>query len=339
MSHSMTLRGLDGSNPLAFLAALGTFRVLSVCGKYPHVRLFWQEIDGGWRPILSFTFESANGSIDHSRVDAIDDDEIVDVMDKYLRQPPQQELLKAIGPNLTITGRRLRALGSDALQAFVESRESLQCRERLATCEFVSAFGCDAITSEGDPDSTMQDTAFRTMSGAGHQHFVSFMLELIDSADASHLHKTPFQTWDYQDSGRGANMRWDPADDRRYALRWKNPSADPNMTMRGANRLAIEALPLFTTAPVARRLETTGFVQRRREGVRWTWPIWTVPVDLETCRCLLQLPEIQPLPVSASEDEQDRWRQTWARRGVAALYQSQRITIGKFRNFTPAKML
>lgn len=326
MNKATCLIGLDGSNPLAFLAALGAFRALSLAENQGRLRLHWEENFGGWRPFI--------GSPD-SDLAPID---IVDQLHRFLTQSQQASLFEKIGPNLTISGKRLRFLAENSLEICRKSSNK-EVQLVRTDCDFLAAFGCDAMTSEDDPDSSMQDTALRTMSGAGHQHFISFMQQLIATTDPSHLHASLFETWTYQDSGRGANLRWDPADDRRYAVRWKNPSADPNMTMRGANRLAIEALPLFTAAPVHGKLETTGFVQRRREGVRFTWPLWKVPLDLDTCRSLLQSSEIKPPPTNASDDELLRTRETWSRRGIAAVFQSQRITIGKFRNFTPAKAL
>lgn len=148
-----------------------------------------------------------------------------------------------------------------------------------------------------------------------------------------------FEQWTYSDSGRGLNLRWGPADDRRYALRWKNPSDEPNMTMRGANRLALEALPLFVTAPEGERLQTTGFTQRRTTGVRWTWPIWSGPLSLEACRSVLQMRTLQCSPLNSESREFAEWRTSIAHLGISEVFQSQRITIGKFRNFTPAKSL
>jgi len=161
------------------------------------------------------------------------------------------------------------------------------------------------------------------------------MLEIIKCTEIGHLKRALFETWTYEDEGRGKNMRWDPQDDRRYALRWKNPSADPNTTVRGANRLAIEALPLMTTAPVYGHLETTGFTQIRGKGVRWTWPIWERPIDTNVCRSLLQLEVLQNEP--QEPNELIMWQAALRRRGIAALFQSQRITTGKFRSFAPAR--
>jgi hypothetical protein len=340
MSHSITLDALDGSNPLAFLAALGTLRVLTLCNAPKAIRINWLERNGAWRPALS------------SSDVQLESKSITDQVTEYLSDPPQRELFEQIGPDLTISGRRLRYLAKDGAEKLMLAGPDQHIQLR-AVCDFIAAFGCDCITADNDLDSQIEDTALRTMSGAGHQHFISFMREIIASTDSSHIHSSLFETWQYQDLGRGASLRWDPADDRRYALRWHDPSNDPNRTMRGANRLAIEALPLFTTAPNGRKLETTGFSQRRREGVLWTWPIWTYPINLQTTRGLLQMQYLQPptkrktkleLQSSSAREKDDfesgitEWKNRLQRLGISAIFQSKRITTGKFRNFTPPKM-
>jgi hypothetical protein len=122
-------------------------------------------------------------------------------------------------------------------------------------------------------------------------------------------------------------LRWDPIDDRRYAMRWKNPSSDASTSMRGANRLAIEALPLFPTAPMGNMLETTGF--RVHKGVHWYWPIWDCQLELQVVQSLLNRRAILSKDSNAPNSIGDM--------GITAVFKSQRITIGKFRNFTPAK--
>ena len=326
MSNCVTLRGLDGSNPLGFLAALGAFRVLDLQLQNAKPRMHWEIFNGAWRPILTGDRESFN------------EESIIEGLDSYLSDPPQMELLKEIGNDLTINGKRLAALAAKSL-AECNCHRSNEVAFRRIPCDFLASFGCDAITADGTPDSNIDDTALRTMSGAGHQHFVLFMREIVEKTNADHLRSTLFERWTYEDAGRGLNLRWDPADDRRYALRWKNPSNDPNVTVRGANRLAIEALPLFSTAPDGRKLQTTGFTQRWRQGVRWTWPIWTRPVSLDTARSIIQLSDLQPPKMDADESIVTNWRSRLEHLGIAVVLQSQRITTGKFRNFTPAKPL
>jgi hypothetical protein len=126
-------------------------------------------------------------------------------------------------------------------------------------------------------------------------------------------------------------MRWDSEDDRRYALRWDEPSKDPVRTVRGANRLAIAALPLFPAVPLAdNSVGTTGFSGRGSRDTFVTWPIWSGLLTLDTVRSTLGLTALQTHTCEAA---------SLAPRGICAVYRSQRITLGKYRNFTPARSL
>jgi hypothetical protein len=55
MSATLLLYGLDGSNPLAFLAALGTLRSLSLLWPEERVRLAWKIHEGAFRPMLQMS--------------------------------------------------------------------------------------------------------------------------------------------------------------------------------------------------------------------------------------------------------------------------------------------
>lgn len=302
------LSGLDGANPLAFLAALGTLRTLNAIDADSCWQMAWQIEAGAWRPEL------------RSRSSKLDCDELCNQLAEYLSPPPQLPLLDQIGDDLNMSPTEFRALALDSI-----SHESTNRQSPLRTdADYLAAFGSDGTYQPHSKDhSQIQDTGLRTMSGAGHQHFIQFMRKIIENTEQTHLYQTLFERWKYQDEGRGLNLRWDPIDDRRYAMRWKNPSADPNMTMRGANRLAIEALPWFPTAPQMTTLHTTGFKTIRREGTFLYWPLWSPWLSPDAVRCLLQHPGIIG---DASAD---------CPRGVTRIYRSQRITVGKFRNFTP----
>ena len=326
---SLVLSGINGANPLGFLAAIGTFRTL--VATIEDLQLHWQTMAGAWRPVLS------------SESTSLDEDAVIDRLNDYLSKPPQLPLLQEIGPNLTISGEQFRELAIAGVERCQQATSPQELFERRISVDFLAAFGCDLMTADGSPQSSVEDTALRTMSGAGHQHFISFMRELIASTDSDHLRSTLFSPWRYTDAGRGANLRWDPVDDRRYALRWLNPSGDPSQTMRGANRLAIEALPLFATAIAtsgkygSEKLETTGFVSLRRRGTLWTWPIWSRTIGLATCRSLLQETHLRTIATESAGAELAK--EELAAMGVQAIFQSQRITTNKFRNFTPAQSI
>jgi len=51
-ASGVLLRGLDGANPLAFLAALGTLRTLTLALPGETVKMSWDEHEGAWRPRL-----------------------------------------------------------------------------------------------------------------------------------------------------------------------------------------------------------------------------------------------------------------------------------------------
>lgn len=299
-SQQIPLTGINGASPLGFLAALGAFRVAQEINT-ARIALSWAPAGGAWRPILHTPNEMTPGSL-------------VDGLDNYLRA-------QADSPTFTVA-KNIKMPATDFRPHSIEAVKHWFSGSNPAWATFVAAFGSDSVTDEkGEID----DTAFRTMSGAGHQHFLLFMNELARSTTAAQIKESLFGPWSYQDTQ--FSMRWDPEDDRRYSLRWSNPSSDPAKNVRGANRLAIEALPLFPTMPSTSHLATTGFVGQRSNNTFWTWPIWDAPIGIDVCRSLLASPELANPHLELVN---------LSPTGVVAVFRSQRITIGKFRNFTPA---
>ena len=295
----VSANALDGANPLAFMAALGLLRTLTRAWPNRDARLGWARHGGSSQP----TLVCSPGAIQ---------DEVVAVA--------HDQLAQMVGHVAFTFSDDLKILPG-CFRKFAEvaaSSAKVDC-----AADYAAAFGTDSLINE---DGTIQDTAFRTMSGAGHQHFLAFMNELARITTAEHLRGALFSPWHYDEEK--LSLRWDPADDRRYALRWSDPSGDVIRTVRGANRLAIEALPLFPVMPVGGQLKTTGFSSPYDRGTYWTWPIWEAPVSLDVCRSLVALAELQrPQPN----------RPLLLAQGVAEVFRCQRITIGKYRNFTPAQ--
>lgn len=299
-NHTLHLSGLSGGNPLAFLATLGTFRLVSETDD--KARLSWTRHANAWTPVFHLSTPLSTEVLLQT---------LKQKLDRMADHP-----VFTFSNNLRIPAQRFRKLASDAVEKLLKQEDSIEQ-------SFLVAFGCDAIQTDARE---IEDTALRTMSGAGHQHFLKFMNELAKSAEVSHLREALFGPWLYRDPG--ANLRFDPEDDRRYALRWKNPSQDASTTVRGANRLAVEGIPMLPTMPVGKLLETTGFTGHKSNNTFWTWPIWEHPVSLDVCRSLLSL-------ATLSDTHPDRAE--LRSRGILAAYRSQRITVGKFRNFTPAQ--
>lgn len=300
------LVGLDGGNLLAFLAALGALRTTTLAWPSAEVRMRWVAVHGGWHPVLSVACQ-------------IDKATFLVSMDGQLQKMRNHPAL-AIGDDLNYTVEAFRKF---CIQA--QSSVDIPLTSSIFA-DFLACFASDGITEEKKDQ--VADTAFRTMRGAGHQHFVKTMRDLADSTTKDHLEKCLFHAWGYDDVG--LTLRFDPMDDRRYALRWKEPSKDPGKTMQGANRLAIEALPLFPVQPVGNKLKTTGFTSRPRQGTFFRWPIWEGDLTVDVVRSILGLAELQ-----GGESSRQKLRQ----KGIVEIFQSQRITLGKYRNFSTATPL
>ena len=299
--HEIELTGLDGGNLLAYLAALGTLRVLSLDAGNGEVRMSWAD-RGRWTAVLNHP-------------EAAGQDQMLDRLEKLVCGEDSIRKAWQIGNDLTLPSIEFGRLMRESTLAAEEDRPH---------ADFLAAFGCD-VYPIGPKKDLMADTAFRTMSGAGHQHFLGFMRELAAATDREHLRRTLFAEWDYAD-GR-PSLRWDPADYRPHALRALDPSTDPIRTMRGANRLAVEGLPLFPAMPQRRRVRTVAF-EEDDVGTAVAWPIWTEALDASTVAALIASGEGQRLAAGLPP-----------RPGVAQVYRARRFTEGKYRNFSPARAL
>lgn len=218
-----------------------------------------------------------------------------------------------VAPDLTLSISQFRDSAAHARR-----RANPDNRDEV---DYLAAFGSEAH-GIGPKRSQISMTPFRCL--AGQQRFLDFIRELASGTTVEHLDRTLFHPWDYGDGP--PSMRWDPADYRPHALRAKDPSKDPIRTMRGANRLAIEALPLFPAVPLLNRLATVGFTYENGE-VAIRWPIWKVSLDLDSARSLL------------SADFSDRSLTALDARGIVQVFRSIRFKEGDYSNFSPAKAL
>jgi CRISPR-associated endonuclease/helicase Cas3 len=312
------LSALDGANPLAFLAALGTLRILTRSLPDHDLRLKWEQRSGAWRPILS-----SDKPLDEAMIaDAVCERgfEVSRAFsDKLLAAS------EAAGPR---NKKGEPAWRDKLLFPVAEFREFCRAASESPSerAEFAAAWaGETALSGEGD-----REVARRTRFDftAGQQAFVAMLRELREACTATELRRSLFLGWLY--SASTVSMRWDTQDEKRqYALQAVDPtngSKNPPTADAGANFLAVAALPLFPLVP-NRKAEQPGF---DRDGRRWTWPIWTRPLGLDTIRSLLTV------PYGAAE-----WPAWWRGAvGVSAIYQSRIVQpSGRYRCFTPARSL
>lgn len=298
-SAPLVLRGIDGGELPAFLAALGILRLLHSAESTPGPRLSWSW-QGAWIPTLVGVFQPESAA-------------------------------ERIVAGLRRDAATLRALGGDDelfLQSNFESTvSSIKSPFRSDSdghraASWLAALGSEACPKAGKSPPNVEHTPLKALGG-GKQRFIPALIALMEGAEVSHVNRSLFHPWTYRDNA--PSLRWHPRDDRRHAYRWQAPMLDPPTSETGGSALAAAALPLFPSVPTTRGLRTAAF--SRQAGHRVTWPIWSLPMDLPTISALVGLGELQ-------DDVPDR--QCLSRLGVVEIYRCERIVVDKYVNFTPA---
>ena len=305
--EGILLNGLDGSNPLGFLAAVGLSAVAA--GEFADFRMGWEQTGNGWRPLITGCGSDDQGFSDW--------------------------LLKTL-QNTTTTVFDIDKRMPFDVSKFTDSLKDAQHRANIGErrdADFLAGMGTEIYPNANNGQ--FQDSKLRMVrSGDSQKQGLPFYAKSIrNSLDKDRVHHTLFKTWDYQDEGY--SLRWDPIGDQRHALRWREPNKSKLSdgtglgTMLAADCLAIEAFRLFPIQPVGRQAQTTGFHQVGRREIYFVWPIWTPIVGLETIRSLIALPDLRKSPLDYA---------TLARRGIPEVYRSQRIPQNQYySNFLPAQ--
>ena len=292
--NSLLLKGLDGSNPLAFLAALGA-------AAHPDAgaagRNGENELGAGrqaWRPRLHTTATKKN---------------LVSTFSTVLSSERSSHATAFVGD-------------ADKIASFYAN--SRQCLPVSGELDHWIA----ALTNDVRPNATSQLQLTR------RDYFAGNLEQIIAKTTPELLEKSLFESWHYDDMLEGQSLHLEPTEDRRYAYQWDQPSGDPNRktigNMLGANRLAIEAFPLFLGLPSRKnpdRLLVSGWSGVRSDDSRWTWPIWSAAISLHVVRSVIALQALQLDRISI-----DHLRGL----GISAAFRCRRILVEKTPNLTPA---
>ncbi|MBS3821039.1 MAG: hypothetical protein KGY81_04670 [Phycisphaerae bacterium] len=304
-SDGLLLPGLDGTNPLGFLAALGLFRVIDASNDLGQVRLRWTSTNGTWVPELIAT----------------------DLNQDALLQRLMDKLSQEIGKHPV---RILNDLDKDdptsRFDLFRQHTDNACAKTRTDT-DWLAALASNIIPS----------SAINQLQTTRRDYFYGNLSSVIKGTKIEHLRRAIFAPWDYADPLHNQSLHLEPSEDRRHAHQWNKPAGDPDRKnsggMLGANRLAIEAFALFSSLPNGDALRTIGFTGQRSHNTRWTWPIWNVPLSLPVVWSLLMLPDLQLEELRPDACQQVR------RRGIVAAFRTSRILVGKTPNFTPAQRI
>jgi hypothetical protein len=287
---SLLLRGIEGANPLGFLAALGALRISQLVWREAGVGMRWIQRQG-WQPELG-------------GLPVAEEQELCGALAGSGKWAPLEEF-SALGNNLTVKPLVYRP--------FVRGILRRASGEDSRPADFLAAFATDVLVDKDKDRIAYTDLCFIT--GSGHQHFLGTARGLADKVGREQLQEALFGPWRYAD--RSLSMRWDPTDAKEYALQWRDPSAEGVSSVWGASRLAFEALPLLPVVPSETGARTTGFETRNRAH-EFTWPIWAQWASVDSVRSLIGAGELQ-------EDPVDRGR--LCQIGVAEVFRAQRVRI------------
>lgn len=302
--------GMNGANPLGFLSALGLFQ--HVTAKLdPCVRMSWEASSGTWSPVLVGNPEVLR-----------DESTLLDWLFESLRTDPSQHWLKRLNE------LPIESLGIARPSEYSTTASNASHQDRL-TADWLSCNGSDLC----DPASNNQ------LQTARRDYFPKSAAEIISATSREQLVRTLFQQWDYADPIEKVSLHLEPREDRRHAYQWHKPVGDPTRSLRGgmvgANRLAMEAWPLFQSVAVHGELQTIGFRGTRpTKGINWTWPLWHVPLALCDVTSVLNLRELQSDAELIESEKQISPSHSLLARGIPTAFRLRRILVEKTPNFT-----
>lgn len=297
--HELTLTGLDGSNPLGFLAALGTLACLP-----PSARLRWT-LDGVWRPVLHSeheTIDSLAAALDEARSTRR---ESAALQFSYSKKGKVIADVKA--PPARLRRTLLEWLGD----ASPTSRRDL---------DWFTSF-----VSEGSVDGNGMAKPTPLHFAAGQQQFLKAASQLADETTQDDLNRALTGPWPYD--SKLPVMGWDNTETRDYALRASDPSSDKKLGNPGADWLALCGLELLPTVAERGKQRVAGSHGGWKTG-GWVWPLWDHPAALPTVRSLLATRSLRTLPAMAC-----------TRRGICQVYSTRilRSDQGGYGSVSPAQ--
>lgn len=250
------LKGIEGTNPLGFFAALGIQVVFASESEQP--RLWWSDDVTPCAVVnLNFTTERI---VDQALKT------FVHWKDSPAMDPKRNGLLMSKVDELK--------LASADLRTYLYQVHDSDSVGTLAT----------ALVAEGSLDNQEVSKPSDLYFTAGQQKFLEMARDILGGVSREDLLIGLNGTWKYE--SKLPSLMWDIRDDPVYALRAKNPSTEKKLTNPGPEALAVLGLSLHPVFAGKGRTLTQGCSGSWKAGY-YSWPVWSKPASLNAVRSFL----------------------------------------------------
>ena len=275
--NGVHLRGLEGTNPLGFLAALGVQVAFALESKQP--RLWWSE-----------------DIVPHAVVDEEFTVELIahqamSVFEQWKDSP-------AVNPRRPDGSAMPK--GDELKLSPCDTRAYLGFADQCGAGSALIA----ALVAEGSLDNNGAAKPSDLYFTAGNQKFLSSVREILNAVTWDDVVIGLQGPWKYESKVK--SLMWDVVDDRVYALRANDPSSTLKHTNPGPEALAVLGLsrhPVFGSGGRTLTQGWSGSWMTRS----YVWPIWRKPASPYAVKSLLA----HASTTEQTATERHRWFSSW----------------------------
>lgn len=359
-NEPLALTGIDGANPLGFLAALGTLLLLRQ-GTFPEARLAWERT-ATWRPVLTGVLPADQNALCNALATALrgrsvpDDaeatrqeaqkafDEAKKVLKKKNEEIKKRKLLgkerkaaieKEVAPLKQELHQR-RDVWLEALKQAVPSPELALGKHINCTSDEYRQCTEDMLKDSNFAQRAPLDllTAFASdgcVESSGRVSAMPFCF--ITGSGHQYFLDTVRQLMEQVTAERIRSVLFEPwaYTDKRLSLRW-DPKEAARYALTDADPSKLGAYTVWMAnllAYQALMLLPSAPGRRGLETTGWrdtefSWPIWQYPADPDTIRSCMLLSDL-----GANSPDRSALRD----RGIAAIFRARRIKVGSGTNF------
>jgi hypothetical protein len=297
------LEGIDGSNPLGFMAAMGLLRVI------PDAKLGFSK-DGSFRAFVD-GLDMSDGEF--AKLIAVDAEAAASEGAPW-RFTYTKAATKKQGPQKVADLKP----PPDEFKRFLATSIKTWLTGSDEAADYAAAYGTDvALDGKGNT----KPTAFHFT--AANQTFLGAVEGIRSSLSQEWIETSLFKGYGERP---GSNLRWNPGAERNWALMANNPNEEGTRVDAPLEWLAFRGLPILPSFPRGSKIITAGVVERG-DDTTFRWPLWSVPISVSTARSVLL--------VDWGEGAKER-----VARGIFAICSSViRRTSQGFGNFGPSSVI